>query len=42
MSAQDAIALSKDYSRETDKIDSKNNNSENLFERELLEENDEI
>ena len=42
MSAQDAIALSKDYSRETDKLDSKNNNSENLFERELLEEDDEI
>lgn len=42
MSAQDAIALSKDYSRETDKLDSKNNNSENLFERELFEDEEEI
>ena len=41
LSAQDAIALSKDYARETDKIDS-SNGEENLFEKELLEEDDEI
>lgn len=41
MSAQDAIALSKDYARETDKIDS-SNGEENLFEKELLEEDEDI
>lgn len=41
LSAQDAIALSKDYARETDKIDS-SNGEENLFEKELLEEDEDI
>ena len=41
LSAQDAIALSKDYARETDKIDS-SNGEENLFEKDILEEEEEI
>ena len=41
LSAQDAIALSKDYARETDKVDS-SNGEENLFEKDILEEEEEI